>query len=94
MGCRPTVQAQPWVCSGEFCFFVFFYGFADPRHRLGLLIAEEGIWSLGFLFLVWQIGVFAEKWSKRVGGSGRETQPWVIVICWRRGMLSGAVGCC
>jgi hypothetical protein len=46
---------------------------ADPRRRLGLLIAEEGIWSLGFLFLVWHIGVFAEKWSKRVGGFGRET---------------------
>jgi hypothetical protein len=61
-----------------------------------LLIAEEGIWSLGvlFFFLVWQIGVFAEKWSERLGGYGRETQPWVTVVCWRRGMLSGAVGCC
>jgi hypothetical protein len=50
MGCRPTVQAQPWVCSGEFCFFVFSDGFVDPRHRLGLLIAEEGIWSLFSFF--------------------------------------------
>jgi hypothetical protein len=60
-----------------------------------LLIADEGIWSLGVLFfLVWQIGVFAEKWSERLGGSGRETQSWVTVVCWRHGMLSGAMGCC
>jgi hypothetical protein len=48
---------------------------------IGLLIAEEGIWSLGFVFCFWLIGVFVEKWPARVGGSSRETPPWVTVVC-------------